>query len=598
VIANFPSCPAFTFAPDAAGNATVACAGAAPGDRNILLVDDNCRAFSFSQDPAGNATLACVNQPSCSIAVSPAAPSPGQSFTLSASCPANSVGLDPSTYGWTGTGASGSGAAVSVSGLAAGSYSYTVSASTPGSAGQTYRWQPGSVTVVVAGAGNAAPVVTASAGFTTLTIGGASGATPVPVDDRIVVADTDSPTLASAFVAIAGGFHASEDMLFFNSAYSPSQIGNISGSYNPSSGVLSLLSAGGSATLAQWQAALRAVSYANTAANPSTANRLVTFTVSDGAKSSTPAAKTVVIARAAPVSAALEIPQPGSYQSGIGLVSGWSCKGPGISISIDGQAPMSVPYGSARADVASTCSGIVNTGFGLLINFNSLGAGTHMAQLYVNGSPSGLPAEFTVTAPAGEFVSGVSKDVAVADFPATGESVLLRWQQAQQNFAIAGTQDVAPAPAQVGAQDGIGAAATLENPQPGSYQSGIGLFSGWSCRSHYVSILVDSRTRLSVPYGSNRADTASVCGADYTNSGFGLLFNFNTLGAGVHSAQLLVDGLPKGDPVRFTVTVPANEFLTGASKGLVVSDFPRAGAGVRLVWDQSRQNFAIRSVDP
>ena len=101
---------------------------------------------------------------------------------------------------------------------------------------------------------------------------------------------------------------------------------------------------------------------------------------------------------------------------------------------------------------------------------------------------------------------------------------------------------------------------------------------------------------LSVPYGSARADTASVCGAANTNTGFGLLINFNTLGAGTHSAQLSVNGVAQGSPIPFIVTVPAGEFLTGALKQVPVSDFPVAGTTTTLTWQQSQQNFAIQSV--
>ena len=79
-------------------------------------------------------------------------------------------------------------------------------------------------------------------------------------------------------------------------------------------------------------------------------------------------------------------------------------------------------------------------------------------------------------------------------------------------------------------------AASLENPQPGSFQSGIGLLSGWSCQGPNIGIAIDGNTALKAPYGSARADTASVCGAANTSTGFGLLLNFNTLGAGLHSA--------------------------------------------------------------
>src|SRR5438067_914903 len=84
--------------------------------------------------------------------------------------------------------------------------------------------------------------------------------------------------------------------------------------------------------------------------------------------------------------------------------------------------------------------------------------------------------------------------------------------------------------------------ASLENPQPDSAQSGIGLFSGWSCSGPDVAVSIDGATPLKIPYGGGRADTASVCGASNTGTGFGLLFNFNLLGAGRHTAQLTVNG--------------------------------------------------------
>src|SRR2546423_1444263 len=140
------------------------------------------------------------------------------------------------------------------------------------------------------------------------------------------------------------------------------------------------------------------------------------------------------------------------------------------------------------------------------------------------------------------------------------------------------------------------AQAALENPQPGSYQSGIGLLSGWSCQGPGIVIAIDGAAPLNVPYGSARADTASVCGAGNTSTGYGLLINFNTLGEGTHSAQLYVNGTAQGSPTPFTVTVPAGEFLTGAAKQVTVSDFPVAGAATTLVWQQAQQNFAIRSV--
>jgi len=139
---------------------------------------------------------------------------------------------------------------------------------------------------------------------------------------------------------------------------------------------------------------------------------------------------------------------------------------------------------------------------------------------------------------------------------------------------------------------------TLENPQPSSYQSGIGLLSGWSCNGPYIGVSLDGGTPVNAPYGSGRADTAPVCGPTDINTGFGLLTNFNLLGNGTHTAQLYVNGQAIGPSAAFTVTAPAGEFITGVTKQTTVSDFPSTGRTTTLIWQQSQQNFAVRSVIP
>jgi len=136
--------------------------------------------------------------------------------------------------------------------------------------------------------------------------------------------------------------------------------------------------------------------------------------------------------------------------------------------------------------------------------------------------------------------------------------------------------------------------AALENPSPGSYQSGIGLISGWSCQGP-VTVSVDG-TSIATPYGGPRGDTAGICGG--SNNGFGLLVNYNNFGAGTHSAQLFVNGSPRGNPVSFVVTVPSGEFMSGLSKTVSVPNFPTPGRTTTLVWQESLQNFAIQSVFP
>jgi hypothetical protein len=146
------------------------------------------------------------------------------------------------------------------------------------------------------------------------------------------------------------------------------------------------------------------------------------------------AALATILGTSAFAQSSLENPQPSSYQSGIGIISGWSCVS-NVQVLIDG-SPLAVAYGTPRADVTSTCAGNPNVGFGLLINYNTLGGGTHTAQLKVGGTNVGAPIQFTVTVPAGEFPLGLSGSVTITGFPSATQSTTLQWQQSQQNFAI------------------------------------------------------------------------------------------------------------------------------------------------------------------
>src|SRR5258706_520597 len=73
-------------------------------------------------------------------------------------------------------------------------------------------------------------------------------------------------------------------------------MGNIAGAYNAGTGVMTLTSAGNTATVAQWQVALRAVQYSNSSDNPSTSERTVSYIVNDGTATSNTVASTVNLA--------------------------------------------------------------------------------------------------------------------------------------------------------------------------------------------------------------------------------------------------------------------------------------------------------------
>lgn len=148
-------------------------------------------------------------------------------------------------------------------------------------------------TVSVA-ATNDAPVVMTSGGTTAFTEAANGVSTPVAVDPGLTVNDVDSSTLAAAAVAITGNFAAGQDVLSFTN--DGSTMGNLSASYNAGTGVMALTSAGATATIAQWQAALRAVHYANSSDTPASAARTVSFTVNDGSDGSIAATKSISVA--------------------------------------------------------------------------------------------------------------------------------------------------------------------------------------------------------------------------------------------------------------------------------------------------------------
>ncbi len=96
---------------------------------------------------------------------------------------------------------------------------------------------------------------------------------PVGADVGLSVADADSPTLASATVSITANYQPFEDTLSFTNQ------SGITASWNAASGMLTLT---GSASVADYQTALRSVQIANSAQSPNTDPRVVSWSVSDG----------------------------------------------------------------------------------------------------------------------------------------------------------------------------------------------------------------------------------------------------------------------------------------------------------------------------
>ncbi|WP_129139169.1 DUF4347 domain-containing protein [Modicisalibacter coralii] len=138
---------------------------------------------------------------------------------------------------------------------------------------------------------NDVPTVTASGGTTAFT----EDAGAVAVDAGVTLGDIDNATLASATVSITGNYASGSDVLAFIND-DASNFGNITASFASGTGVLTLTSAGATASVAQFQNAMRAVTFDSTSDTPSTANRTITFVANDGTGNSSGSTQTVSVA--------------------------------------------------------------------------------------------------------------------------------------------------------------------------------------------------------------------------------------------------------------------------------------------------------------
>jgi len=222
---------------------------------------------------------------------------------------------------------------------------------------------------------NDAPIVTSSGGASTFTEG--DGGTVI--DSGLTLSDPDNSTLASATVSITGNFQSGDVLSFINDG---STMGNITATYDAGTAAMTLTSADATATLAQWQAALRSVTYGNSSDAPSTANRTISFVANDGQNDSTAATKIVSVTA---VNDAPQITAPAS----IGVTEDIPSAITGISFSdVDaGSANVTVTLSIGSGTLSATSGGGVTVGgtasaltlTGSIANINSFIAGSNLS---------------------------------------------------------------------------------------------------------------------------------------------------------------------------------------------------------------------------
>ena len=131
---------------------------------------------------------------------------------------------------------------------------------------------------------NAAPVLSA---LEESALSYNEGTGKVPLTSSLSISDDDNTTIQSATVRISSGFVSSEDVLSFTSA------NGITASWDGSQGILPL---SGSATVANYQLALKNIQYENTnTTNPSNTTRTISFVVNDGTSNSNTVTRNITV---------------------------------------------------------------------------------------------------------------------------------------------------------------------------------------------------------------------------------------------------------------------------------------------------------------
>ena len=154
----------------------------------------------------------------------------------------------------------------------------------------------------------------------------------------------------------------------------------------------------------------------------------------------------------------LEIPQRGSVQSGVSIVSGWVCNADRVEVSFDGGDLIETAYGTTRQDTVNAC-GDDDNGFSLLWAYQLLGPGKHEVVAYADGVEFGRNSFSVTDISNGGFLRDVFAQTRIQGFPDLAHDILLEWQQANQNFVITGyleSMDSYDTPGVWGAIDALG----------------------------------------------------------------------------------------------------------------------------------------------
>jgi hypothetical protein len=277
---------------------------------------------------------------------------------------------------------------------------------------------------------NDAPVITpgSTASFT-------EGSAAVAINAALTVTDADDTQIDSASVTISAG-RTSGDLLALPDTFASTS--GISASYDAGTGVLSLT---GSATVADYQAALRAVTFENTSGEPTNNSTALTRTISYSlvdANSDAVGAATGTASATIAVHAVNSAPVLASSASALAYTEGDTAAAIdatlGLSDADDTQmngATVTISAGRSSGDVLTLPSAVA-TSTGISGSYNSE---TGVLTLSATN-----PASLATTANYQTALRGVTYHSTSSDPTATASSRTISWQTTDANSDGAGAQ--------------------------------------------------------------------------------------------------------------------------------------------------------------
>ncbi len=219
----------------------------------------------------------------------------------------------------------------------------------------------------------------------------------VAITSTMTLSDVDDTDLESAVVQISGGYRSGEDTLSF------SDQNGIMGSFDSTTATWTL---SGTATLFEYETAIRSITYSNHSENPDTTTRTISVTVNDGAANSHTVTRDIAIER---INDTPDVVGPGlAYE--VDEQTNLNIHGTGFGVTdldaSSGTVTAAIAVGEGAVTVAAGDSGVVigsgnGTGnvtlTGTLLQINDLLSGNGTGTIVYRNSSDTPSASTTIT---------------------------------------------------------------------------------------------------------------------------------------------------------------------------------------------------------